>query len=144
MYRRLWGPAMLSSLGWALSDIADAVVVGQRLGTVGLAAISLILPVYMINCMIAHGLGLGGSVRYARLLGEGRAAEAARSFSQVLWLALLLSTLTALLGSVFLTPLLALLGTTPEETQPAVQPSASIQQDNGYNGYNGWPFGFGY
>ena len=36
------------------------------------------------------------------------------------------------------------LGTTPEETQPAVQPSASIQQDNGYNGYNGWPFGFGY
>ena len=115
MYRRLWGPAMLSSLGWALSDIADAVVVGQRLGTVGLAAISLILPVYMINCMIAHGLGLGGSVRYARLLGEGRAAEAARSFSQVLWLALLLSTLTALLGSVFLTPLLALLGTTPED-----------------------------
>ena len=115
MYRRLWGPAMLSSLGWALSDIADAVVVGQRLGTVGLAAISLILPVYMINCMIAHGLGLGGSVCYARLLGEGRAAEAARSFSQVLWLALLLSTLTALLGSVFLTPLLALLGTTPED-----------------------------
>ena len=36
------------------------------------------------------------------------------------------------------------LGTTPQETQPAVQPSASIQQDNGYNGYNGWPFGFGY
>ena len=115
MYRRLWGPAMLSSLGWALSDIADAVVVGQRLGTVGLAAIGLILPVYMINCMVAHGLGLGGSVRYARLLGEGRAEEAARSFSQVLWLALLLSALTALLGSVFLTPLLALLGTTPED-----------------------------
>lgn len=115
MYRRLWGPAMLSSLGWALSDIADAVVVGQCLGTVGLAAISLILPVYMINCMVAHGLGLGGSVRYARMLGEGRVAEAARSFSQVLWLALLLSVLTALLGSVFLTPLLALLGTTPED-----------------------------
>lgn len=64
MYRRLWAPAMLSSLGWALSDMADAVVVGQRLGTVGLAAISLILPVYMVNCMVAHGFGLGGSVRY--------------------------------------------------------------------------------
>ena len=64
MFRGLWIPAMLSSLGWALSDMADAVVVGQRLGAVGLAAISLILPVYMINCMFAHGLGLGGSVRY--------------------------------------------------------------------------------
>ena len=61
MYYRLWWPAMLSSVGWALSDMADAVVVGQRLGATGLAAISLILPVYMINCMMAHGLGLGGS-----------------------------------------------------------------------------------
>lgn len=115
MYRRLWAPAMASSLGWALSDMADAVVVGQRLGTVGLAAIGLILPVYMINCMAAHGLGLGGSVRYARLLGEGKPDEAAKSFAHILWLALLLSILTAAAGSLFLTPLLRLLGTTPED-----------------------------
>ena len=88
---------MLSSLGWALSDMADAVVVGQRLGAVGLAAISLILPVYMINCMFAHGLGLGGSVRYSRLLGEGRTAEAADSFHGVFGLALLFSVATAVL-----------------------------------------------
>ena len=115
MYGRLWRPAMLSSLGWALSDMADAVVVGQRLGTVGLAAIGLILPVYMINCMVAHGLGLGGSVRYARLLGQGKSEEAARSFAQVLWLALVLSAATAAAGTVCLTPLLALLGTTPTD-----------------------------
>ena len=80
MFRGLWVPAMLSSLGWALSDMADAVVVGQRLGAVGLAAIGLILPVYMINCMFAHGLGLGGSVRYSRLLSQGKTQEAADSF----------------------------------------------------------------
>lgn len=113
MYRRLWAPAMLSSLGWALSDMADAVVVGQRLGTVGLAAISLILPVYMVNCMMAHGLGLGGSVRYALLMSEGKAEQAERNFVQTLWLSLLLSGGTALLGTLFLTPLLAVLGTTP-------------------------------
>ena len=74
IFRRMWGPAIISSAGWALSDIADAVVVGQRMGAVGLAAIALILPVYMINCMFAHGLGLGGSVRYSRpFLGEGKA-----------------------------------------------------------------------
>ena len=55
IFRRMWGPAIISSAGWALSDIADAVVVGQRMGAVGLAAIALILPVYMINCMFAHG-----------------------------------------------------------------------------------------
>ena len=115
MFRTLWIPAMLSSLGWALSDMADAVVVGQKLGTVGLAAISLILPVYMVNCLFAHGLGLGGSVRYSRLLGQGRAREAADSFTGVLWMALAFSAATAVLGSVFLQPLLALLGTRPAD-----------------------------
>ena len=69
IFRRMWGPAIISSAGWALSDIADAVVVGQRMGAVGLAAIALILPVYMINCMFAHGLGLGGSGQVPRLWG---------------------------------------------------------------------------
>ena len=37
------------------------------------------------------------------------------------------------------------LGTTPEEdSQPAVQPSASVQPDYGYGGYGDWPFGFGF
>lgn len=111
MFRRLWWPAMLSSFGWALSDVADAVVVGQKLGSVGLAAIGLILPVYMINCMFAHGLGLGGSVRYSRLLGQGKAAEARACFNGVFFLSLALSMATAILGNVFMEPLLWLLGT---------------------------------
>ena len=115
MFRGLWIPAMLSSLGWALSDMADAVVVGQKLGTVGLAAISLIRPIYMINCMFAHGFGLGGSVRYSRLLSQGKPQEAADSFHGVFWLALAFSAATAVLGSVFMGPLLALLGTRPAD-----------------------------
>ena len=115
MFRGLWIPAMLSSLGWALSDMADAVVVGQKLGTVGLAAISLILPIYMINCMFAHGFGLGGSVRYSRLLSQGKPQEAADSFHGVFWLALAFGAATAVLGSVFMGPLLALLGTRPAD-----------------------------
>lgn len=113
IYFGLWVPAMCSSLGWALSDMADAVVVGQRIGTVGLAAIALILPVYMINCMFAHGLGLGGSVRFARLKSEGKEAEAKECFAQVFWLTMALSVGTAVLGTLFLTPLLAALGTVP-------------------------------
>lgn len=65
----------------------------------------------MINCMFAHGLGLGGSVRYSRLLSQGKTQEAADSFHGVLALALLFSVTTAVLGSVFMDPLLALLGT---------------------------------
>lgn len=111
MFRRLWTPAMLSSLGWALSDMADAVVVGQKLGGVGLAAIGLILPVYMINCMFAHGLGLGGSVKYSKLMGKGKQDEAERCFGGVFWLAAIFSLATAILGNVFIEQLLGVLGT---------------------------------
>lgn len=115
MFRRLWIPAILSSFGWALSDMADAVVVGQKLGTVGLAAIGLILPVYMINCMFAHGFGLGGSVRYSRLMGQGKEKDAVSSFNGVFWLSLIFSVATAVLGNVFIELLLALLGTKPAD-----------------------------
>lgn len=115
MYFRLWLPAVISSLGWALSDMADAVVVGQRLGGLGLAAIGLILPVYMVNCLFAHSFGLGGSVKYARLLSEGKVKEAVVSFNQVLQNALLLSVLIALAGHLFMPQLLALLGTVPAD-----------------------------
>lgn len=115
IYFGLWGPAMLSSLGWALSDMADAVVVGQRIGTVGLAAIALILPVYMINSTFAHALGLGGSIRYARLQCEGRQEDARNCYLQVLSLTLALSAGIALLGTLLLTPLLSLLGTVPAD-----------------------------
>ena len=115
MYFRLWIPAVISSLGWALSDMADAVVVGQRLGTLGLAAIGLILPVYMINCMFAHSFGLGGAIKYAHLLSEGKAKDAVASFNQVVQIALILGVLFALGGNLFMTPLLALLGTVPAD-----------------------------
>ncbi len=111
MFRRLWIPAMLSSLGWALSDMADAVVVGQKLGGVGLAAIGLILPVYMINCMFAHALGLGGSVKYSRLMSEGKRDAAKKGFNGVFWLALIFSVSTAIFGNIFIEQLLNLLGT---------------------------------
>ena len=55
IFRRMWGPAIISSAGWALSDIADAVVVGQRMGAVGLAAIALILPVYTVCLPMGWG-----------------------------------------------------------------------------------------
>ncbi|MGL5256540.1 MAG: MATE family efflux transporter [Proteocatella sp.] len=115
MYRRMWVPAIISSLGWALSDMADAVVVGQKLGTTGLAAIGLILPIYMINCMFAHSFGLGGSVKYTILLSEGKTSEAVDSFNSVLRTSLLVAVIFAILGNVFMTPLLAILGTVPSD-----------------------------
>lgn len=115
MYRRLFVPSMVCAVGLALSDMADAIVVGRRMGETGLAAIGMSLPLYMVFNVCMHGLGIGGSARYAKLLSEGDREGALASFNRVLRAALALSVLIAL--AVNLTPglFLRLMGTTGED-----------------------------
>lgn len=113
IFAGLWIPALISSVGWALSDMADAVVVGQKLGVTGMAAIGLILPVYMVNCMFAHGFGTGGAVGFSEMLAKGRREEAVSSFRSVMAAALTLSLFTAVFGNMLIDPILKILGTEP-------------------------------
>ena len=111
MFKRLLIPALASSFGWALSDMADAIVVGQKMSTSGLAAISLILPIYMLNCAIVHGFGVGASTIFSKILAKGKSDDASRSFSATFIICLVISSLIAILGNIFIDPLLKLLGT---------------------------------
>ena len=44
MFCRLLVPSLFSSVGFALADMMDSIVLGQRMGEVGLAATNLCLP----------------------------------------------------------------------------------------------------
>ncbi len=110
MFQRLWLPSMAMAFGLALGDMADAIVVGQKMGAMGLAAISLALPVYMVINVFVHGFGIGGSVRFSTLLGEGKKEEAVRSFNQIFGLLVILSLLFGVLGNAAIVPFLKLLG----------------------------------
>ncbi len=90
--------------------MADAVVLGQRMGETGLAAISLALPVFMVINLVMHSFGSGGSIRYSRLLGEGNPKEAVKSFSFVIETALILGIVMALAGDFLIHPILSILG----------------------------------
>lgn len=115
MFGRLLAPSIASALGLALADMADAVVIGQRMGATGLAAVSISLPVFMVINVLVHGLGIGGSVKYSRYLGEGEEEKAVTGFNQILGAAVGISLLLAILGNLFLEPLMAALGVTRED-----------------------------
>jgi putative MATE family efflux protein len=112
MFYRQFAPAMISSVGLAIGDMADAVVVGRSMGVEGLAAISLALPVFMVINVLMHGFGIGGSIRFSTLLAQGRQREAVSGFQGLLTVAATTGLLLALFGNFLLTPLLAVLGTT--------------------------------
>lgn len=115
MFRRLMVPSLMSSIGLAFGDMADAVVVGQEMGAVGLAAISLSLPLYMVYNVFMHGLGIGGSISFSQLLGEGKKEEAVRCYNQVMQTGILIGLLIAAVVNLFPESILRLLGTVPSD-----------------------------
>ncbi len=115
MFYRFLIPSMISSIGLSLGNIADALVVGAKMGETGLAAIGLASPVFMIYNVFDLGIAIGGSVEYTKLLGEGKAKQGIRSFSQMLYVTLFISVIIAICGFFFLPHLLFVLGTVPAD-----------------------------
>lgn len=115
MFRRLLIPSLLSSLGFALADMMDAIVLGQRMGEVGLAATNLCLPLFMLINAVMDGLGIGGCVRFSQKLGEGQAEVAVQCFNRILQAAIFIGIGMGLLANLFPRYMLEILGTVPED-----------------------------
>jgi Na+-driven multidrug efflux pump len=110
MFRRLFWPTLMSAIGWALGDIADALFVGIRLGKVGLATMSLVAPVYMIYNVLDVGFAVGASVKYAHALGKGDAKEGINIFSQMTVVCVVTSIVIGLVGLLTMPYILRFLG----------------------------------
>ncbi len=115
MFYRFLIPSMVFSIGLSLGNIADALVVGSKMGETGLAAIGLITPVFMFFNILDLGISIGGSVKFSRLLGEGKARAGVQDFNQMLYMSLAISVVQALLGCFFLPVIMRLLGTNPSD-----------------------------
>lgn len=116
-YRKALTPALVSSIGLAIADMADAVVLGQQMGATGLAAVNLALPLFMIFNLVMHGLGAGGAIRFSQFLGAGQQDTARKSFSQVIQITLFSGILIAVCGTLFLDSFMPLFGVTMEEPE---------------------------
>ena len=116
MFYRFLAPSLVCSAALACGNIVDALVVGNRMGEPGLAAISLMLPIYMVFNVFDIGISIGGSIEFAKLLGEGKAKAAKIHFNRMLQAALAISILFAVLGNLFLPQILYCLGATANDT----------------------------
>lgn len=103
-------PSLLSCLGLAIGGLADCVFVGNTVGAVGLTAISIGQPVYMLFNTISYSLSIGGSIRYANALSEGKEEEGNRIFGNILRADLFTNILLCVLGLIFLPQVLSFLG----------------------------------
>lgn len=110
MYRKLFVPTLLSSIGYIFADVADSIVVGLKAGPTGLAAIGLTMPLFMLSSMFVCWLTTGGCVIFSNLLAKYDEKKATGSFQAVFCIALIIGLLFALPGNLLVAPLITLLG----------------------------------
>jgi len=106
-------PAIVGMVVMATYNIVDTIFVGM-LGSEAIAALSIAFPLQMILGAVGIGTGVGAASLISRSLGAGDEEEASRAAGQVIGLALVFGLVTALLGAIFLRPVLSFVGTTPE------------------------------
>ena len=110
MFYRMLGPSFLSALALAVADIADALVVGNRVGETGLAAIGIVTPLYMVYNLIGYTFSIGGSVMHGRLSTSGDTQMVSANFRRLLVILMGIAAAIAVFGNLTLRPMLALLG----------------------------------
>ena len=108
--RKMIVPAISSQLIVLIYNMADTFFVGQTNNPYMVAGTSLILPIFNITLCLAGLAGIGGGSLISRLLGQSREAEARRVSAFSLYLGAAIAALFAVGVSVFIEPLLSLLG----------------------------------
>jgi len=103
-------PATIGILVMSLNMIVDTIFVGQWIGVLAIAAITVVLPIAFLISSIGMGIGIGGSSIISRALGANNQEKAFLTFGNQICLTVILAILFVVLGNVFSVPILNLFG----------------------------------
>lgn len=112
-------PIMIGMLINALYNLVDAYFVGG-LGESQMGAISVVFPLGQVVVGLGLMFGNGAASYLSRLLGRGNKDTANRVASTALYSSILIGTIIILFSTIFLKPILAMLGAT-ETIMPYAQ-----------------------
>lgn len=103
-------PAIAGMLIGALYNIIDRIFIGKAVGSYAIAGVGLAFPAMAI--ILAFGLlfGIGGSTLISIRLGEKKPEEAEKILGNIFVLLVILGIFITIAGTMFLDPLLKLLG----------------------------------
>jgi len=90
--------------------LVDYIFVAQAMGQDGLAALSLVTPVYTIVLGFGMILGIGGGAKYAECVAKGAQEEANKYFTLSVKLGIIFSVFLILAGLFFAVPITRLVG----------------------------------
>lgn len=110
-------PCMLSILSSTVNILVDGIVVGQRIGTQALSAISFCVPVYLFLCVIGSFLVSGTAIESSLAIGRRQEARSQQLYHTAVWSCVAASVVITIAGLALCRPITVLLC-----ADPAVQP----------------------
>lgn len=111
IYLKALFPNLIAVLGGTVNVFFDGILVGQRLGDLGLQGINQCMPMYLIICTVGSLIASGCMVRSAIYLGKNDKREATRIYSAGLFTGVVASLIFCILGFLFVSPVSRLLST---------------------------------
>ncbi|MCB0588455.1 MAG: polysaccharide biosynthesis C-terminal domain-containing protein, partial [Phaeodactylibacter sp.] len=112
-------PASVGILVMSIYFIVDTIFVGRWVGTLGIAAITVVMPITFFISSIGMAIGVGGSSIISRALGADNNRKACHTFGNMASLTLLIVMTVLLAGSFFKEPILTLFGANGDIMEPA-------------------------
>ncbi|MFH1213896.1 MAG: MATE family efflux transporter, partial [Candidatus Neomarinimicrobiota bacterium] len=103
-------PATIGMLVQALYNVVDTIFVGQGVGTVAIASLTIVFPIQMIVMAVALMVGMGAASIISRALGAGEMARASKTLGNVLLIIAVLGVFVAIFANIFINQILIVFG----------------------------------
>lgn len=112
-------PASAGILVMSIYFIVDTIFVGRFVGTLGIAAITVVMPITFLISSIGMAIGVGGASIISRALGADQFGKACGTFGNMISLTILLAIVLVIGGFLFEDPILRLFGANGNILPPA-------------------------
>ena len=114
-------PASIGILVMSLNMIVDTIFVGQWIGSLAIASVTVVLPIVFLISSLGMGIGIGGSSIISRALGAKQADKAFLTFGNQISMTLGLSVFFVIIGTFLCSQLLLLFGAKGDILVPATE-----------------------
>ena len=91
-------PAFMGMFVMTLYNVVDTIFIGQYVGTLGIAALSIVFPIQMMSMGIGQMMGMGGASLISRLIGADNVPRAEHALGNAFSGTIILSALVMIVG----------------------------------------------